>query len=71
MMRSSECVDLTYVQAAAPKAGAKVYDFRMREAENRRQRRIKALKQENALLACALSETSNEIARIRELLSAP
>jgi hypothetical protein len=68
MMRSNECVDLTYLQAAAPKASAKVYDLRMRQTENRRQRHIKALKQENALLAGALSETSNEIARLRELL---
>ena len=70
-MRSNECVDLTFLQAAAPKASAKVYDFRMRQTENRRQRCIKALKHENALLAGALSETSNEIARLRELLSAP
>jgi hypothetical protein len=70
-MRSNECVDLTYLQAAAPKGSAKVYDFRMRKTENRRQRRIRALEHENALLAGALSETSNEIAGLRKLLTAP
>jgi hypothetical protein len=70
-MRSNECVDLTYLQAVVPKASAKVYDFRMRKTENRRQRRIRALEHENALLTCALSETSNEIARLRELLATP
>ncbi len=69
-MRSNECVDLIYLQAVAPKASAKVYDFRMRQTENRRQRRIKALKHENALLAGVLSETSNEIVRLRKLLTA-
>jgi hypothetical protein len=69
-MRSNECVDLIYLQTAAPDASAKVYDFRMRQTENRRQRRIRALEHENALLAGVLSETSNEIARLRKLLTA-
>jgi hypothetical protein len=69
-MRPNECVDLTYLQAAAPKASAKVYDFRLRQTENRRQRRIRALKHENALLEGVLSETTNEIAHLRKLLTA-
>jgi hypothetical protein len=69
-MRRNECVDLTYLQAAAPNASAKVYDFRMRQTENRRQRRIRALEHENALLAGVLSETVNEIAHLRKLLTA-
>jgi hypothetical protein len=69
-MRRNECVDLTYLQVAAPNASAKVYDFRMRQTENRRQRRIRALEHENALLAGVLSETANEIAHLRKLLTA-
>ena len=70
-MRLNQCIDLAYTDAEVPKAGAEVYDFRMRQAENRRQRRIRALEHENALLAGVLSETSSEVARLRKLLSAP
>jgi hypothetical protein len=68
-MNSIQCVDLVYFEAEAPKASAKVYDFRIRQTENRRQRRIRTLERENALLAAVLSETSNEIARLRKLLT--
>jgi hypothetical protein len=70
-MRPNQRINLAYIEAASPKASAKVYYFRMRQAENRRQRRITALEHENALLAGVLSETSNEIARLRKLLTAP
>jgi hypothetical protein len=70
-MGVNQCFDLAYIEAEAPNASAKVYDFRMRQAENRRQRRIRALEHENALLAGVLSETSNEIAQLRKLLTAP
>lgn len=68
-MSSIQCVDLAYFEAEAPRTSAKVYDFRIRQTENRRQRRIRALEHENALLAAVLSETSNEIARLRKLLT--
>jgi hypothetical protein len=68
-MSSIQCIDLAYFEVDASKESAKVYDFRIRQTENRRQCRIRALKHENALLAVVLSETSNEIARLRKLLS--
>lgn len=70
-MRSIHCVDLAYLESEAPKASAEVYDFRKRRTENRRQHRIRALEYENALLEAVVSETGNEIARLRELLIAP
>jgi hypothetical protein len=70
-MRLNQCIDLDYTEIEASKASAKVYDFRMRQAENRRQRRIRGLEHENALLARVLSETSSEIARLRKSLTAP
>jgi hypothetical protein len=70
-MRPNQRVESACRQAAAPKAGAKVYDFHMRQTESRRHRRMRALEQENALLARVLSETRNEIVRLREVLSAP
>jgi hypothetical protein len=69
-MRPKQCVERVYSEAAAPKASAKVYDFGMRQKENRRHRRIKTLEQENDLLARVLFETSSEIARLRKLLTA-
>lgn len=70
LMRSIHCVDLAYLKSEAPKASAEVYDFGMRRTESRRQHRISALEYENALLKAVLSETGNEIARLRELLTA-
>lgn len=70
-MRPIQSIDLTYYDVKAPKANAEVYDFRIRQTENRRQRRIRDLEHENALLAAVLSETSDEIARLRKLLTAP
>lgn len=71
VMRPNQHVELAYRKAAAPKASAKVYDIHMRQTESRRHHRIRALEQENALLARVLSETKNEIVRLRKVLSAP
>lgn len=70
-MRPKKRVQSADLEAAAPKASAKVYDFRMRQAENHRQRRIMALEHENALLEVVLREVIDEIARLRKLLTAP
>jgi hypothetical protein len=71
VMRSNQRVELACRKATAPKASAKVYDFHMRQTESRRHRRMRALEQENALLARVLSETRDEIVRLRKMLSAP
>ena len=68
-MRPIQSIDPTYFDVKAPKANAEVYDFRVRQAENRRQRRIRDLEHENALLAAVLSKTSNEVACLRKLLT--
>ena len=70
-MRPNQRGELAYREAASPKAGAKVYDLDMRQTESRRLRRMRALEQENALLARVLSETRNEMVRLRKVLSAP
>jgi hypothetical protein len=70
-MRANKCVKSAYLEAAAPKATAKVYDFPMRQTEDRYQRRIRALEHENALLAGVLCEITDEVARLRKLLTAP
>lgn len=71
VMRPNQRVESACREAGAPEAGANVYDFHMRQTERRRHRRMKALEQENALLARVLSETTNEMARLRKVLSAP
>lgn len=70
-MRPNKCGETAFLEAALPKASAKIYYFRLRETENLRQRRIRALEHENALLAGVLSEIVDEIARLRKLLTAP
>jgi hypothetical protein len=70
-MRPNQHVELAYREAAAPKASAEVFDFHMRQTESRRHRHMRALEQENALLARVLSETRKEIVRLRKVLSAP
>jgi hypothetical protein len=62
---------LIYREPAPPKASAKVYDFALRQTEASRVRQIAVLERENALLSLVLSETRNEIARLRKLLAAP
>jgi hypothetical protein len=69
-MRPDKCVGLECPESAAPKASAKVYDFAVRRTESRRQRRIRALEHENALLTRVVSETRTEILRLREFLAA-
>jgi hypothetical protein len=71
LMRPNQPVELACREAAAPKASAKVYDFYLRETETRRRRRMRTLEQENALLARVLSETRDEIVRLRKVLSEP
>lgn len=70
-MRPNKCVKLSYLEPAVPKTGVKVYDLAVRQTESRRQRRIRALEHENALLMRVLSETRTEIVRLRKFLAAP
>jgi hypothetical protein len=70
-MRPNQRGESARREAAAPKASAKVYDLDMRQTESHRHRRMRDLEQENALLARVLSETRNEMVRLRKVLSAP
>lgn len=70
-MRADSSVGLKYAESVRPKAKANVYDFGARRMESSRLRRIRALEQENALLARMVSEIGIEMVRLRKLLAEP
>jgi dynactin complex subunit len=50
--------------------GEKIYDLAERLTDNHRQRLVRTLSQENALLTRVLIETRNEVERLRVALAA-
>lgn len=68
-MRETNPIKLASLKSAPPNASANVYDIGLKEDERIRLRRVRALKDENALLIRLVSETQMEIARLRDLLS--
>jgi hypothetical protein len=68
-MRVNNCVKSEYLDSSSPKASATIYNFCTSSKTSRRQRHVKTLEYENALLTRAVSETRGELARLRELLA--
>lgn len=70
-MRAGNSPELVHRESVPLKDSADVYNFSERKTESGRRRRIKALEQENALLAQMVSELGIEIVRVRKLLAGP
>lgn len=66
-MRASNLTD-PRAGAGGPKATADIYEFRLRQTESNRRRRIRALEGENALLLRTMSELQIELVRLGKLL---
>ena len=67
-MRPGMRVELKCANAEEPKASAKILDFDARGAELPHHPRVRALERENAMLRRVLTETRNQIERIRQQL---
>jgi hypothetical protein len=68
-MRVNKHIKSVYDSASA-EVSATIYNFGTRLKTSDCLRRVKVLQYENALLTRAVSETRNELVRLRELLAA-
>lgn len=68
-MSADKRLQLTSYYATSSKASATVHDLGVKLKENRRQRRVRDLRLENARLARLVSEIQTEIVRLRSVLA--